>query len=92
MKIEFDLPEFEKELRVEIVLRRDGEVIYSSNPITSTQKDDVPEIDNKVENKTRPGRKSTKSTIYSSPSVNTPDNDRSFGLEGEGGNMMDIQL
>lgn len=37
MKIEFDLPEFEKELSINIVIRRDGEVVYStSSPSTVT--------------------------------------------------------
>lgn len=31
MKIEFDLPEFEKEIKVEIIIRKDGEVVYTSS-------------------------------------------------------------
>lgn len=30
MKIEFDIPDFKKELKIEITLRKDGETIYSS--------------------------------------------------------------
>ena len=33
MKIEFDLPEFEKEISVNIIIRKDGEVVVS-NTIT----------------------------------------------------------
>lgn len=37
MKIEFDLPEFEKEIKVEITIRKDGEVVCSttSSPTNS---------------------------------------------------------
>ena len=31
MKIEFDIPEFKRELKIEITIRRDGEVIYSAS-------------------------------------------------------------
>ena len=36
MKIEFDIPEFEKELSVTIVIRKDGEVVCerTTSPIT----------------------------------------------------------
>ncbi len=87
MKIEFDLPEFKKELRVEIILRKDGEVIYSSSsPLPISADDKVRGIDNKVENKTNPGRKSTKSSITSE------NPDQKNGGQGLGGNMMDIEL
>jgi hypothetical protein len=35
MKIEFDIPEFKRELKIEITLRRDGEVIYSAQSDTA---------------------------------------------------------
>jgi len=41
IKIEFNLPEFEKELNVNIVIRKDGEVVHtsvatpSSTPVTT---------------------------------------------------------
>lgn len=31
MKIEFDLPNFEKELNINIIIRKDGEVVYSAS-------------------------------------------------------------
>ena len=31
MKIEFDIPEFKRELKIEITIRRDGEVVYSAS-------------------------------------------------------------
>ena len=31
IKIEFNLPEFEKELQVNVVIRRDGEVVLTSS-------------------------------------------------------------
>lgn len=35
MKIEFDIPEFKRELKIEITLKRDGEVIYSAQSDTA---------------------------------------------------------
>jgi len=35
MKIEFDIPEFKRELKIEITLRKDGEVIYSAQSDTA---------------------------------------------------------
>jgi hypothetical protein len=37
MKIEFDIPEFKRELKIEITLRRDGEVIYSAQSDTAEE-------------------------------------------------------
>ena len=31
MRLEIDLPEFEKELSINIIVRRDGEVVYSTS-------------------------------------------------------------
>jgi len=31
MKIEFDLPRFERELNINIIIRKDGEVVYSTS-------------------------------------------------------------
>jgi hypothetical protein len=38
MKIEFDVPNFEKELEISIVIRKDGEVVYNqaTPPASST--------------------------------------------------------
>lgn len=36
MKIEFDIPEFERELAVSIVIRKDGEVVEVQKKATST--------------------------------------------------------
>lgn len=41
MKIEFDLPNFEKELKIDIVIRKDGEVVYSAS---SSTPDDYNEV------------------------------------------------
>lgn len=45
MKIEFDIPEFKRELKIEITLRRDGEVIYSaqSDPAEDLEYKEAPE-------------------------------------------------
>ena len=37
MKIEFDIPEFEKELSVTIVIRKDGEVVCEKTASPSTE-------------------------------------------------------
>lgn len=36
MKIEFDLPKFEKEISINIVIRKDGEVVEEFNSLGST--------------------------------------------------------
>lgn len=80
MKIEFDIPEFKRELKIEITIRRDGEVIYSDTAFTPDA-DRTPAVDNKVDNKT---------TRRKSPaSSSKPAEEKSaFGLGG--GNMMNI--
>ncbi len=80
MKIEFDIPEFKRELKIEITIRRDGEVIYSDTTFTPDA-DRIPAVDNKVDNKTT-RRKSPASS--SKPAEEKP----AFGLGG--GNMMNI--
>ena len=51
IKIEFDVPDFEKELNINVTLKRDGEVIFSS-PSTSEKMKSVKE--KKVEKKVTP--------------------------------------
>ena len=44
MKIEFDVPKFEKELEISIVIRKDGEVVCKATPPDSgtiTKKEEV---------------------------------------------------
>ena len=80
MKIEFDIPEFKRELKIEITIRRDGEVIYSDTAFTPDA-DRTPAVDNKVDNKTT-RRKSLASSSKSA------EEKPAFGLGG--GNMMNI--
>lgn len=82
MKIEFDIPEFKKELKIEITIRRDGEVIYCDTASTSDA-DRTPAVDNKVDNKTT-RRKSPASSSKPADAQPGP----AFGLGG--GNMMNI--
>ncbi len=78
MKIEFDIPEFKRELKIEITIRRDGEVVYSA----SSDAEKIPAVDNKVDNKTTARKKSPASSSKSAGG------DSAFGLGG--GNMMNI--
>ena len=82
MKIEFDIPEFKKELKIEITIRRDGEVIYTDTAF-SPDADRTPAVDNKVDNKTT-RRKSPASSSKPADAQPGP----AFGLGG--GNMMNI--
>lgn len=82
MKIEFDIPEFKKELKIEITIRRDGEVIYTDTAF-SPDADRTPAVDNKVDNKTT-RRKSPASSSKTAEDKSTS----AFGLGG--GNMMNI--
>ena len=54
MKIEFDIPEFEKELSVSIVIRKDGEVVCEKTASPSTETD----VTKKKEKKTIAPKKS----------------------------------
>ena len=43
MKIEFDVPNFEKELEISIVIRKDGEVVYKAAPPTPDEQTKITE-------------------------------------------------
>lgn len=77
MKIEFEIPEFKSELKIEITIRRDGEVIYASSSAETSP------VDNKVENKTT---RKTKSLATSS----TLATERTTAEGKGGGNMMNM--
>ena len=78
MKIEFEIPEFKSELKIEITIRRDGEIIYASSSA-----DEFP-VDNKVDNKTTRKAKSL------APSSSTPATERTTAEGKGGGNMMNM--
>ena len=67
MKIEFDLPEFEKEISVNIIIRKDGEVVVS-NTITPEKE----KIEDRIVEETVPkkSKSSGKKTPTSKPSGN----------------------
>ena len=81
IKFEVDIPDFEKEISINVVIKKDGEVAYSttSSPskARSTKKNEIPEI--KEEKKSTTGgtvKKSNNSPMSS----------------GFGGNMMNIEF
>ena len=89
IKFEVDIPDFEKEISINVVIKKDGEVAYSttSSPSTttstttskarSTKKNEIPEI--KEEKKSTTGGTVKKS--HNSPMSS-----------GFGGNMMNIEF
>ena len=36
IKVEFDIPNFEKELSINVVIKKDGEVVYTTTPSPSS--------------------------------------------------------
>ena len=74
MKIEFDIPEFKKELKIEITIRRDGEIIHAENLVA----------DNKVENKTASRESNAKEE---NPGATKNSGVKKLG---KGGNMMNV--
>lgn len=50
IKLEFDLPNFDKELKIEITVLKDGEVVYTASP-TPKKEEEKPVLDNIVEKK-----------------------------------------
>jgi len=38
IKFEVDIPDFEKEISIELIIRRDGEVVCKSSPTSSSNK------------------------------------------------------
>lgn len=61
LKIELDLPEFEKELNINITIKKDGEVVYTASSPSSGGKEEV------IEEKKIESPKSTKSKTSKKP-------------------------
>ena len=88
IKIELELPEFEKELNITVTLQRDGEVlsctsssqegIKSKSPVEDTPKVCKSTLDNQSQ-----GWKQSAEPNYSTPTTSTP---------LTGGNMMNINF
>ena len=51
MKLEFDLPEFEKSLNISIIIRKDGEVIYTSSSLSGDLSASTKPLENQPETK-----------------------------------------
>lgn len=43
IKLELDIPEFKKELNINITIKSDGEVVYSTSPSPIVSRDNKPE-------------------------------------------------
>ena len=86
MKIEFDIPEFKRELKIEVTIKRDGEVIYQESSSLPELPVENPVADNKVENKTVTRRRSTKTDAIDDTAT------KNFGGKISGrSNMMNIE-
>lgn len=88
IKLEFDIPEFEKELKIEIILSKDGEVVCTaSSPSTGMIKEELPKsnnlVDKVLEDKTSP-------VITKTEKINS--NQSSTPKKRFGGNMMDLEI
>ena len=51
IKLEFDLPNFDKELKIEITVLKDGEVVYTASPTPKKEEEEKHVLDNIVEKK-----------------------------------------
>ena len=77
VKFEVDIPDFEKEISINIIIRKDGEVLYNSS--TSPSSTDVnQETKKKIEKKT-----TTTSTKKAAQTTTTPS-------PAMGGNLMNL--
>ena len=97
IKLEFDIPEFEKELKIEIVLSKDGEVVYNttSSPSTGIKTEEMKEekkLSIKKEEKLVDEPSNLNSTT-SENSVEPPTTSTTTKRKKKfGGNMMDLEL
>lgn len=83
IKLELDIPDFEKELSVNITLKKDGVVVDSVSTTSSSLKGDIPTI---------PSPKSEKQkNVTAAPRVQTKVTPKSVTPIG-GGNMMNIDF
>lgn len=84
MKIEFDLPNFEKELNINIVIRKDGEVVYSASssfPDDYKEKNSASLIsaeESNVEEKSKPIGRSKKKPEKTAEKVEAPKSSGNF--------------
>lgn len=96
MKIEFDVPYFEKELSINIILRKDGEVVATTSPSAfnsgkeykETKLPDIVVDDKKVSS----NMSNKKETLTSSPTVDSPVKRTPTNGNFMDGNFMDPSL
>lgn len=75
LKIELDLPEFEKEVNINITIKRDGEVVYSATSSPSNcgdieGKDTKVEVEAPKSSEVKVSKRSTKTKISNSANGN----------------------
>lgn len=94
IKLEFDIPEFEKELKIEIILSKDGEVVYNttSSPSTGTNKEEK-----KLSGKNKELVDKFESEKTTSKEDNIINNNQEINVKSTkkkkfGGNMMDLEI
>lgn len=51
IKLEIDIPDFDREINIELTIRKDGEVIYRTSPSEQVKKSSNISLDKKVEQK-----------------------------------------
>lgn len=51
IKLEIDIPDFDREINIELTIRKDGEVIYRTSPSEQVEKSSNISLDKKVEQK-----------------------------------------
>lgn len=51
IKLEIDIPDFDREINIELTIRKDGEVIYKTSPSEQVEKSSNISLDKKVEQK-----------------------------------------
>ena len=51
IKLEIDIPDFDREINIELTIRKDGEVVYKTSPSEQIKKSSNISLDKKVEQK-----------------------------------------
>lgn len=51
IKLEIDIPDFDREINIELTIRKDGEVVYKTSPSEQVKKSSNISLDEKVEQK-----------------------------------------
>lgn len=83
MKLEVSLPDFDKEISINITLRKDGEVVYSASSPFNSDSDSEQGSSVQVKTEATPTKKTTKRASKVSPDTTGA---------GVAGNMMNIEI